>query len=47
MGGACSANKEEGNARRLLVRKPLGKRLLGKPRCRWVDNIEMDLGEKG
>jgi hypothetical protein len=32
------------NAYRLLVGKPEGKRPLGKPRCRWVDNIKMDLG---
>jgi hypothetical protein len=24
-----------------------GKRLLGRPRSRWVDNIRMDLGEVG
>jgi hypothetical protein len=29
------------------VGKPEGKRLLGTPRCRWVDNIRMDLGEVG
>jgi hypothetical protein len=29
----------------LLVRKPEGKRLLRRQRCRWVDNIRMDLGE--
>jgi hypothetical protein len=28
-----------------LVRKPKGKRPLGRPRCRWVDNIEMDVRE--
>jgi hypothetical protein len=28
---------------RLLVGKPEGKRPLGRPRCRWVDNIMMDL----
>jgi hypothetical protein len=28
---------------RLLVGKPEGKRPLGKPRCRWTDNIKMDL----
>jgi hypothetical protein len=32
-------------AYRLLVGKPEGKRLLGRPRRRWVDNIRMDLGE--
>jgi hypothetical protein len=29
------------------VGKPEGKRLLGRPRRRWVDNIKMDLGEIG
>jgi hypothetical protein len=33
------------NAYRILVGKPEGKRLLGRPRCRWVDNIKMDLRE--
>jgi len=28
---------------RVLVGKPLGKRLLGKPRRRWENNIKMDL----
>jgi hypothetical protein len=27
----------------ILVRKPEGKRPLERPRCRWEDNIEMDL----
>jgi hypothetical protein len=27
------------------VGKPKGKRPLGRPRRRWVDNIRMDLGE--
>jgi hypothetical protein len=31
----------------LLVGKPEGKRPLGRPRSRWVDNIRMDLGEVG
>jgi hypothetical protein len=35
------------NAYRLLVGKPEGKRPLGRPRCRWVDNIRMDLREVG
>jgi hypothetical protein len=29
------------------MRKPEGKRLLGRLRRRWVDNIRMDLGEVG
>jgi hypothetical protein len=28
---------------RVLVGKPEGKRLLGRPRCRWVDSIRTDL----
>ena len=32
---------------RILVRKPEGKRTLGRPRHRWVDNIRMDLQEVG
>jgi hypothetical protein len=32
---------------RLLVGKPEGKRLLGRPRRRWLDNIKMDLLEIG
>jgi hypothetical protein len=39
--------KEKSKACRLLVRKPEGKRPLGRPRRRWVDNIRMDLGEVG
>jgi hypothetical protein len=31
------------NAYRLLVRKSEGYKPLGRPRHRWVDNIEMDL----
>jgi hypothetical protein len=38
---------EKRNAYRLLVGKPEGKRPLGRPRRRWVDNIEIDLGERG
>jgi hypothetical protein len=35
----------EKNVYRSLVEKPEGKRPLGIPRRRWVDNIRMDLGE--
>jgi hypothetical protein len=38
---------EKRNAYRLLVGKPEGKRPLGRPRRRWVDNIRMDLVEVG
>jgi hypothetical protein len=32
---------------RVLVGKPEGKKLLGRPRRRWEDNIKMDLQEVG
>jgi hypothetical protein len=35
------------NAYRILVSKPEGKRPLGRPRHRWVDNVKMDLREIG
>jgi hypothetical protein len=35
---------EKSNAYRFLMGKSEGKGPLGRPRCRWVDNIEMDLG---
>jgi hypothetical protein len=38
---------EKRNAYRILVGKPEGKRPLGKPRHRSVDNIKMDLREIG
>jgi hypothetical protein len=36
---------EKRNAYRILVGKPEGERPLGRPRCRWVDNIKLDLRE--
>jgi hypothetical protein len=44
MGGACGVHGEGEN---ILVGKPEGRRPLGTPRCRWEDNIEMDLREIG
>jgi hypothetical protein len=38
---------EKRNAYRFFVGKPEGKRPLGRPRRRWVDNITRDLGEVG
>jgi hypothetical protein len=38
---------EERGAYRVLVGKPEGKRPLGRPRRRWVDNIRMHLQEVG
>jgi len=38
---------EERGVYRVLVGKPEGKRPLGRPRRRWVDNVRMDLQEMG
>jgi hypothetical protein len=38
---------EKRNVYRYLVGKPEGKRPLGRPRRRWIDNIKMDLLEIG
>jgi hypothetical protein len=43
MGRACSTNRKKRNAYRILVGKPEGKRPLGRPRRRCVDDIKMDL----
>jgi hypothetical protein len=42
---ACMGKKR--NMYRLMVGKPEGKRPLGRPRHRWVDNIRIDLVEIG
>ena len=36
-------SRKIGGVHRVLVRKPEGKRPLGRPRRRWEDNIKMDL----
>jgi len=38
---------EERGVYRVLVGKPEGRRPLGRPRRRWVDNIRIDLQEVG
>jgi len=38
---------EERGMYRVMVGKPEGRRPLGRPRRRWVDNIRMDLQEVG
>jgi hypothetical protein len=38
---------EKMNVYRLLVGKPKGKRPLGRPRRKWMDNIKLDLLEIG
>ena len=41
--GHVACMGEERGAYRVLVGKPEGKKPLGRPRRRWVDNIRMDL----
>jgi hypothetical protein len=41
--GHVARSGETRNANRILVGNPEGKRQLGRPRCRWVDNIKIDL----
>jgi hypothetical protein len=41
MGNALSMHGND--AYKILVRKPEGKRPLGRPRCRWKNNIRTDL----
>jgi hypothetical protein len=45
--GHMACMREGRGAYRVLVGRPKGKRPLGRPRCRWEDNIKMDLGEIG
>jgi hypothetical protein len=45
LAGHVARMGEKRNAYRLLVGNPEGRRPLGRPRRRWVDNIRMDLVE--
>ena len=45
--GHVARMDEERGVYRVLLGKPEGKRPLGRPRRRWVDNIRMDLQEVG
>jgi hypothetical protein len=47
MGRTCSTNGEKRNAYTILVDKPEGKRPLGRPRRRLVDDTKIDLREMG
>jgi len=45
--GHVASMGEERGVYRVLVGKPEGRRLLERPRRRWVDNITVDLQEVG
>jgi hypothetical protein len=47
MGAAFSSDGEGRGVYRVLVGKPEGKRPLWRLRCRWEDNIKMDLHALG
>jgi hypothetical protein len=47
MGGTCSTSGKEEECISVIGGKPEGKKPLGRPRHRWVDNIKMGLGERG
>jgi hypothetical protein len=43
MGRTCTTNEAKRNVYTILVGRPEGKRPLGRPIRRWVDNIKVDL----
>jgi hypothetical protein len=45
VGGTYSTYGGNRGVYRVLVGKPEGKRQLGRPTCRWEDNIKTDLQE--
>ena len=45
--GHVACMEEGRGVHKVLVRKPVGKSPLGRPRCRWEDNAKMDLQEVG
>ena len=47
IGRTRSTYGERRGAYRVLVGKPEGRRPLGRSKCRWEDNIKMDLREVG
>jgi hypothetical protein len=47
MGGTCRSDGKGRGVYKVLVGKPEGKRPLVRHRCRWEDNIKMDLEKVG
>jgi hypothetical protein len=47
MDRSCSTNGEKRNSYKILLGKPEGKKPLGSPRRRCVDNIKMNLRDIG
>ena len=47
LAGHVAYRGDRRGAYRVLVRRPERKRPLGRPKCRWEDNIKMDLQQVG
>jgi hypothetical protein len=47
MSGACNTYGREKGCIQDLVERPEERRPLGRPRCRWEENMKMDLQEEG
>jgi hypothetical protein len=47
VGGTCGTNGEKRNVYRLIIGQSEGKRPLGRPRCRWIVYIKMNLLQIG
>jgi hypothetical protein len=45
--GHVARMEEVRGAYNILVGTPIGRRPLGRPRCRWEDDVKMDLAEIG
>jgi hypothetical protein len=43
MGRECNTKGVKWISYRILVGNPEGERLLGRPKCRWADNIKIDI----
>jgi hypothetical protein len=47
VGGTCGTHGVGERRIQVLIGRPEGKILLGRPRHRWEDNIKLDLRETG
>jgi hypothetical protein len=47
MGGACRTSGGEEEHVYVISGEPEGKRPVERTRCRWMDNVKIDLGEIG
>jgi hypothetical protein len=45
VGGECGTNGAEEERVQVTVEKPEGKRPVGRPRRKWIENVKLDLLE--